>query len=106
MATATLGDEGHALEQLRARLHAARSSATSPSHVLITLQPTARSAGPTKSPMKPKAIAPPNTPSTTSNIDRLPARLIRMGFTKLSTELMTAAPHTTMKIAQPTWSLE
>src|SRR5699024_11136201 len=99
VAAAAFGHEGHALHQLHARLHflssttAARSSAASTSsHVLTRFQATASSAGPTKRPMKPKATAPPNTPSTTSSMERLPARLIRIGLMKLSTELITATP--------------
>ncbi|MBV6407143.1 MAG: hypothetical protein EFKGCFLK_00696 [Rhodocyclaceae bacterium] len=52
-------------------------------------------------PMKPKASTPPKTPKAMSRIGRLAVRLMSRGLTKLSTLLMTATPHTAMKIAQP-----
>src|SRR5258706_11427760 len=93
MAAAALGDERHAVGEHDSRLHAfALSACAIPSHAFVIFQPTARSAGPTKSPMKPNAIAPPNTPRTTSSIERLPARLMRIGLRTLSKELSTRMP--------------
>src|SRR5258708_39422823 len=109
MPAAALGHESDALDELDARLHCGvglRASSLSgiSSHAFMRFHAIASSAGPTNRPMKPKAIAPPKTPRTTTSIDRFPARLMRIGLTTLSTELMTATPWITTKIDQPTWS--
>ena len=51
--------------------------------------------------MKPKTSTPPSTPRAMSKMDSPAPRAIRMGFTKLSMELITKAPYKAMKIAQP-----
>src|SRR5258708_7214559 len=91
---AALRDERHRVHQLDPRSHgfSFSSRSCSSSHALVRSHAIASNAGPTNRPMNPNAMAPPKTPSTTRSIDRLPALLIRIGLTKLSTELITATP--------------
>ena len=51
--------------------------------------------------MKPKATTPPSTPSSTSTKGRSLPRLMIIGFSTLSIDDTTSAPHARMKIAQP-----